>query len=373
MTGGVYAIPLTDVVITEADIEATLAAVQDGWRMDGPRVASFEQAFAAHTGTGHAIAVANGTAALHLALLAAGVGPGDEVLVPALTFVASAAAVRYCGAAPVLCDVVSPTAPLIDPADAAARVTASTRAVVAVHMYGYPADVAALRAFCDERDILVIEDVAQAIGARLADGTPAGAGGAVGCFSLFSKKQLCVGEGGVVTTLDPDRAELLRALRSPAGSPGGAGIPMGPGIPMGLGEPHAALAHSRLARLDADIAARRATVRAYRERLHDVAGLELTFDDAAVEDGSHFAFPVLADDVDARNALRDALRGRGIQSTYYPSLTQLTAYAGSQSRYRAEEAADRHLCLPLSSSTTEEQVDAVVAVVREALAPVSRR
>src|SRR3954447_24450050 len=281
-----YVIPLTDVIVPEDDVEATLAVLAGGWRGAGPRVEAFEHAFAEFNGARHAVAVTSGTAALHLALLAAGVGPGDEVLVPGFTFVATAAAVRYCGAEPVLVDVVSAADGLIDVEDAAARITPRTRAMVAVHMFGYAAAVPALRALCDEHGIVLIEDVAHAVGARLPGGAAAGTGGALGCFSLFSKKQLCTGEGGMVVTDDDALAARLRDLRD-------ARTADGPGLPQALAEAHAALGLNRPPPLAADIEVRRAGVRPYRERLAGTPGVDLTFDAAAVEAASHFAFPVL--------------------------------------------------------------------------------
>ena len=360
MSATPYVIPLTDVIVPEDDVDATLAALAGGWNGAGLRVEAFEHAFADFTGAAHAIAVTSGTAALHLALLAAGIGPGDEVLVPGFTFVATAAAVRYCGAEPVLCDVASAANGLIDPEDAEARITPRTRAMVAVHMFGYPANAPALRGICDRHGITLIEDAAQAIGARLPGGSAAGTCGAMGCFSLFSKKQLCTGEGGMVVTDDAGLAARVRALRDPA-TPGGTGLPQS------LSEAHAALGLNRLPRLAGDLEVRRAGVRAYRERLAGLPGIRLTFDDAAVEAGSHFAFPVLAADGVARDALKAALRASGIQTTNYPSLTRLSAYAGTRSLPRCEAVADRHLCLPLSSHSTEQQVALVAASVAAAL------
>jgi dTDP-4-amino-4,6-dideoxygalactose transaminase len=356
-----FSIPLTDVRITEDDVEAVLAALADGWPAAGAAVERLERAFSAWTGALFCVAVANGSTALELALRAAGVGPGDEVLVPGLTFVASAAAVRHAGATPVLCDVVAPGAPLLDPEDAARRVTPRTRAIVAVHLYGYAADVAALRELCDAHGLALIEDCAQAVGARLPCGAHVGTAGEAGCFSLFSKKQLCVGEGGIVVSRDGRIAERVRALRDPAGAPDASGVPLG------LPEPHAAMALSRLARLDADLERRRAAVRRYRERLAGVPGLEPAFADDAVADASHFAFVVLVRDRGSRDALRMDLAHRGVQTTWYPALTTFSAYADHPSLPRAEASADRHLALPLASTTTPEQVDAVVDAVRAAV------
>ena len=195
-----WRVPLTDVAVTEQDVQAVLECLESGWLTMGPRTLAFEQALADYVGARHAVTVSSGTAALHLAHLAAGIGPGDEVIVPAFTFVASAAAARYVGAEPVLCDVVSARDFNIDPEDAAARITPRTRAIVAVHFCGYPAALDPLRELCDAHGLVLIEDCAQAIGALADDsGRQVGTVGELGAFSFFSKKQLCVGEGGMVS------------------------------------------------------------------------------------------------------------------------------------------------------------------------------
>src|SRR5262249_24356956 len=169
-----------------------------------------------YVGSPFAVAVSSGTAALHLAIAAAGIGPGDEVIVPSFTFMADAAAVRYVGATPVFYDSCSPHYPNLDPADVAPRITPRRKAVIAVHLFGYPAAVETLRALCREHDVVLIEDVAQAVGARVDGGSRTGTVGELGCFSFFSKKQLCVGEGGMVTTSDEGFAARVRSLRSHA-------------------------------------------------------------------------------------------------------------------------------------------------------------
>ena len=211
-----WRVPLTEVSIPEQDVQAVLDCLGSGWLTMGPRTKAFEQALAGYVGSPHAVTVSSGTAALHLSLLAAGIGAGDEVIVPAFTFVASASAARYAGAEPVLCDVRSPQDFNIDPGDVARRITARTRAIVAVHFCGYPADVAALRELCDEHGLVLIEDCAQAIGACVDDaGRQVGTVGELGAFSFFSKKQLCVGEGGMVTTRDEHLAEQGAAAALP--------------------------------------------------------------------------------------------------------------------------------------------------------------
>ncbi|MBV8941255.1 MAG: aminotransferase class I/II-fold pyridoxal phosphate-dependent enzyme, partial [Solirubrobacterales bacterium] len=169
-----WSMPLTDIKITDEDVDAVLECLRSGWLTMGPRVQAFEQRFAEYLGVEHAVAVSSGTAALHLAALATGVDRGAEVIVPNLSFVASAAAARYCNATPVLCDSVGPDDLNLDPDDVRARITPRTRAVVAVHFMGYAADVEALRSLCDEHELALIEDVAQAFGAFTKSGAMAG-------------------------------------------------------------------------------------------------------------------------------------------------------------------------------------------------------
>jgi dTDP-4-amino-4,6-dideoxygalactose transaminase len=374
-----WVVPLTDVRIAEEDVDAVLDCLRSGWLTMGPRTEAFESAFADYVGSRHAIAVSSGTAALHLAALATGIQPGDEVVVPGLTFVASASAFRFVGAQPVFCDVESPTRPNLDPADVERRLTPRTRAVVAVHFCGYPADVLALRELCDDRGLTLIEDAAQAVGATVDDtGRRAGTVGEIGCFSLFSKKQLCVGEGGMVVTDDDELAARIRSLRSHAmttvtwdrhrGHANSYDV-TDIGFNYRLDEPRAALGHSRLARLDTDIAMRRQTVLAYRDRLAGIDGLDLAWDDTDVARSSHFAFPVLLESRAARDELRDALTDRDVQTTWYPALHRFTEYRdlGTISVPNVEVTADRHCALPLSSTFTDDQVDFVVDAVATAL------
>jgi dTDP-4-amino-4,6-dideoxygalactose transaminase len=346
----------------------------------GPRTAAFEEAFADYVGSRHAIAVSSGTAALHLAARATNIEPGDEVVVPGLTFVASAGAFRFVGAEPVFCDVESPARPNLDPADVERRLTPRTKAIVAVHFCGYPADVLALRELCDDRGLTLIEDAAQAVGATLDDaGRRVGTVGDIGCFSLFSKKQLSVGEGGMVVTDDEELAERVRSLRSHAmttvtwdrhrGHANSYDV-TDIGFNYRLDEPRAALGHSRLARLDADITVRRQVVRTYRDRLAGLDGLDLVWDDTDVARSSHFAFPVLLDDRAARDEFRDALANRDVQTTWYPALDCFTEYRDHETASvpNVVAAADRHCALPLSSTFSEDQIEYVIDAATAALA-----
>jgi dTDP-4-amino-4,6-dideoxygalactose transaminase len=374
-----WRVPLVEIEVTDGDVEAVLDCLRSGWLTMGPRTQAFEEALAEMVGAKHAIVCANGTAALHLACHAVGLGPGDEAIVPALTFVASANAPRYSGAEVVFCDSSSLLDPGIDVAAVERQIGPRTKAVIAVHMWGYPADVEALRRLCDERGIALIEDCCEAIGARTDAGSQVGSVGDLGCFSLFSKKQLAVGEGGFVTTDDDELAAKVRSLRSHAMTSvtwerhrgHGLGYDVTDiGFNYRMDEPRAALGLSRLGRLEADIAARRKVAQAYRAGLRGLDGIELPYSEESVELASHFAIPVLAPSEEARDALRAELQVRGVQTTWYPAVHTLSEYEsaarGSDLKVAGEIGA-RQLVLPVHASLSDEQVGFVVEQLASAL------
>ena len=187
-------IPLFDLRLEQEDIDAVTDALRSGWLTMGPRIQAFEEEFAEHLGCRHAVAVSSCTAALHLAYLAAGVGPGDEVIVPAFTFAATANAVIYCGGRPVFCDIRSLEDPSVDVDEVERLITPRTKAVAAVHYAGYPAAVDRLADLCAQRGIALIEDAAHAPSADLA-GRKLGTFGLAGAFSFFSPDAFLAGQG----------------------------------------------------------------------------------------------------------------------------------------------------------------------------------
>lgn len=205
-------IPVARPVIGQDEISAVTAVLESGMLAAGERVAEFERKFADYCGTAHAVAVNNGTAALHAALLAAGIGPNDEVIVPSFSFFATASAVSMCGARPVFADVNEKTF-TIDPVQVEERITSKTRAVIGVHLYGQPFAVPAIQALCEKHNLKLIEDAAQAHGA-VCDGTKVGNFGSMACFSFYATKNITTGEGGMVTTNDKECAERLRLIIS---------------------------------------------------------------------------------------------------------------------------------------------------------------
>jgi dTDP-4-amino-4,6-dideoxygalactose transaminase len=280
-------IPLFDVRLSETDIGAVVDALRSGWLTMGPRTEAFEQSFADHLGARHTVAVSNGTAALHLAYLAADVGPGDEVIVPAITFVATANAVRYCGGKPVLADIVGQRDLSVDPEHVERLITPRTKAVAVMHYGGYAADIPAIAALCEARGIALIEDAAHSPIAH-----PAGLAAA---YSFFSNKVLGCGEGGLVATNDGDVAEFVRSRRAHALTSGTWDRHRGYastydvtalGYNYRLDEPRAALLAARLEGLEDDIRARRALVHRYRELLSDVAGITVPYRDEDVDHSS---------------------------------------------------------------------------------------
>jgi dTDP-4-amino-4,6-dideoxygalactose transaminase len=371
-----WTVPLTDVALSEEDVEAFVGCLREGWVTMGPRTQQLERAFAELCGIEHAVAVSSGTAALHLALLAAGVTEGDEVLVPALTFVAGAAAVRYCGGTPVFVESVGPHDLNLDPDDVARLIGPRTRAVLATHWMGYSCDLPALERLCDEHGLVMIEDCAQSITASCADGRLTGTVGKAGCFSFFSKKQLCVGEGGMVISDDADLAAKARSLRSHAMTSVTWDRHVGyaesydvvdVGFNLRIDEPRAALALSRMPRLHTDVAHRRAIACRYRERLADLSGIEIPWSEEEVARSSHFGFPIVLETGEARDRVVAELERRRIQTTSYPAITTLSAYRDHPPRPRSEDLAARHFLLPLSSTFTESEIELVVTHLTEAV------
>ena len=373
-------IPLFDLRLEPQDLDAVEAVLRSGWLTMGPRTEEFEEAFAAHLGVRHAVAVSSCTAALHLAYLGAGVGPGDEVIVPSDTFVATAAAVLYTGATPVFADIRGTTDLSIDPSDVEARITPRTKAVACVHFAGYPAPVAELRALCDAHGLALVEDAAHApSGATLGDPSRRlGTYGLAGAFSFFSNKVLSAGEGGLLATDDDEVAALARSARAygmtaDTWSRHGGGATgydvAGPAFNYRIDEPRAALLLSRLGRLGDDVARRREHTLAYRRALDGVPGVSVPYADEDVAVSSCYVMPILLEDPELQGPVRKALRERhGVQtSLLYPSIHEFTAYrerVKGVSLPRTERAARTEVTIPLYAHLTDEQRERVVEALR---------
>jgi perosamine synthetase len=371
--------------VDERDVAAVVATLRSDWLTTGPAVPEFESRFARTVGAAHAVAVSSGTAALHVAACALELSPGDEVVVPAMTFAATANAVLYCGATPVFADI-DPDTLLIDPADLARRLTPKTRAVFGVDYGGQPADWEAVRRVVAGRGIRLLDDACHALGG--ADrGAPVGTLADVSTFSLHPAKQVTCGEGGVVTTEDADLAARMRALRNHGittdhrqrESRGSWEYEM---VALGwnyrLTDFQCALAASQLERLEASIRRRREIAAYYDDALR---ALPLT--PLARRAGAQHAFHLYVVLLDLarlsadRGAVFAALRAEGIGvNVHYIPVPRHPYYRKLGYRPEdtpaAEAAYERMLTLPLFPAMSDEDARSVVQALEKVCAAYAR-
>jgi dTDP-4-amino-4,6-dideoxygalactose transaminase len=342
--------------VGEQELAAVAEVIATGQLTMGPQVAAFEAVLASAVGTAHAVAVSSGTAALHLAMLALGIGPGDEVIVPAYTFPATANAVELCGGRAVLVDV-DPDTFDVDVAQVAAAVTPRTKAVLAVHLFGRPVDWEALQTAVPQQ-VALVEDAAGALGACYR-GRPCGALGLMACLSFHPRKIVTTGEGGAVTTDEAELADAIRRLRHHGIVPGGAfDIPQ-PGLNYRLPDLLCAIGIPQVERLEALLAARERVAGWYAERLEH---LVLT---PGAEEGDRHGWQAYVVQLERRDEALAGLAAQGIEAqigTY--ALHHLSAYRDRGSFPGADRAFARALALPFAATTTEDEVDRVCAVLQ---------
>jgi dTDP-4-amino-4,6-dideoxygalactose transaminase len=358
------------------EMTALAEVIDGGWITMGERVRAFERAFAEMHGTEDAVAVSSCTAGLHLIMHALGLGPDDEVLVPSLTFVATANCVRYVGATPIFVDIASTELPLMSLADAAAKCTPRTRAVILVHFAGYLVDPEPWRAFAAERGLVLVEDAAHAAGLP-----GVGTLGAAAAFSFYGNKNMTTAEGGMVVARDPALRETVRQAR-------GHGLTTGTfqrlnsrtptydvtmlGFNYRMDELRAAMGLVQLSHLLEWNETRRALTHRYRSLLRaECPEVSLPFEDA--RPSVHHIMPVLLPAHADRQTVIDTLAERGIQTTiHYPPVHRLSFYRAQDSTLAlptTEAFADRELTLPLHPRMNQQDVRRVVTALREALAP----
>jgi dTDP-4-amino-4,6-dideoxygalactose transaminase len=349
--------PATDIrlafpELAEEELAEVAAVLETGQLTMGPKVEEFEALLAGAAGTAHAVAVSSGTAALHVAVLALGIGEGDEVLVPAYTFPATANVVALAGGRPVLVDV-DPVTMNVDPADAARRVTPRTKALLAVHLFGRPARLEELP------DVPVLEDAAGALGAAHR-GRPCGSLGLLACFSFHPRKIVTTGEGGAVTTDDATLAERVRSLRHHGWSPSDAYDDMpAPAFNYRISDVLCALGIPQLRRLGELLVGREAVAAGYAERL---AHLDVVLPEA--DTGDRHGLQAYVVQVDRRDEVMAGLRAEGIGcqiGTY--ALHRLGAYRDQGPFPGADAAFERALALPLHGRLTESDLDRVAAAL----------
>ena len=371
-------IPVMRPWLGKEEAEAAAEAVASGWVSQGPRVREFEEAFAAAIGTPHAVAVSSCTAALHLALIAAGIGPGDEVIVPSLSFIATANAVRYVGAQPVFADVDLATQNLV-PETVEPHLTSRTRAVILVDQAGVAADQDAIRALCDPLHVSVSEDAACAAGSMYR-ARPAGAGAALAAFSYHPRKLLTTGEGGMLTTSDGSIAARLRRLREHGMDISAADRHRSQqpviehyievGFNFRMTDIQAAIGLVQLRKLTEMVARRRVLARRYQQLLSGIPGL-LTAEDPPYGETNYQSFWMLlpGESAVSRDDLMRLLADAGISARRGIMAAHLEpAYADVRPSLPVTERLTGHsLILPLFHEMTQSQQEHVVSVVTSAL------
>jgi dTDP-4-amino-4,6-dideoxygalactose transaminase len=374
-----WQIPLADIDFDSREEAAVLEVIKSRWLTMGAVTQAFEEEFAAHLGARHAIAVANGTAALHLACMGLGLGLGDEVIVPSLTFVATANAVRYTGAAPVFADIASEQDLDISLESIEKKLTKKTRAIMVMHYGGYACDMPAITKFAGEHGLMVIEDAAHAIGSEV-EGRKAGIWGQVGCFSFFSNKNMTTGEGGMVVTNDDSAAEKMRLLRSHGMTSMSWDRHKGHawsydvvelGYNYRMDEIRAALGRVQLNKLGKNNQRRRALSMLYRDQLEElVPTVGVPFSNARGISACHL-FPILLPAGYDRINFMEHLKSNGIQtSIHYPPIHKFKTYSESAGAPYdlpvTENVAGREVTLPLYAGLTDDQVTYVVQAVQSA-------
>jgi dTDP-4-amino-4,6-dideoxygalactose transaminase len=358
-----WRVPLSDLAFGDEELAAVQRVLQRGWISTGPETGAFEQEFASKVGTSYAIAVSSGTAALHLALLAAGVGPGDEVIQPALNFVSAANMTLAVGAAPVFADIEDLDRPVVAVDEVLKAMTDQTKAIIVMYYGGTAAGAAELRAVADARNVALIEDACHAVGADYGpgplEGQSVGSAGTLSCFSFFSNKNMATAEGGMVATKDPTLADQVRRARSHgmttlswdrfSGHASSYDV-LGTGFNYRLDDLRSALGRAQLAKLEANNARRRVLRDAYLAAIAADGHWRSPFSTATGRMTSAHLMVALAPTTGARDAARQRLHEAGIQTSFhYPTITDFGAFRGSRrgSLARTAEFSRRAITLPL--------------------------
>jgi len=375
-----WKIPLSDIKFDLEEKSAVQEVLNSGWLTMGAVTQEFEQEFAKYTGTKHAFAVNNGTAALHLACIALELGPRDEVIVPSLTFVASANAIRYTGATPIFADITSENNLVISPEAIERLITERTRAIMVMHYAGYACDMPRIKALAKAHHLAVIEDAAHAVGSEL-NGRKLGTWGDAGCFSFFSNKNITTGEGGMVVTNDDAVAEQLRILRSHGMTTltwdrhqGHAWTydVVALGYNYRIDEIRSALGRVQLGRLEQNNSRRRELTTHYRNLLSELTpSLIVPFQKHPGISACHI-FPVVLPVGINRLRFMEQMKSSGIQtSIHYPPIHKFHIYSDilkhSDQLTVTDDVANREVTLPLYPTLTEDQVVMVTQAVRDAL------
>ena len=376
-----WKIPLSDIDFGPEERAAVDRVLQSKWLTMGSVTDDFERAFAAYVGAKYAIAVTNATAALHLSCVVAGLGPEDEAIVPSLTFVATANAVRYTGARPVFADIVGEQDLNISYQSIEKAITERTRAILVVHYGGYACDMPSITKLARERGLIVIEDAAHAVGSELG-GRKLGTWGDIGCFSFFSNKNMTTGEGGMLVTDDELYSQRLRLLRSHGmtsltwdrhkGHAWSYDV-VDLGYNYRIDEIRAALGKVQLEKLPTNNERRRHLTQVYRDALQELAPQVIVpFINHAGISAAHL-MPVLLPSGANRLNFMESMKSQGIQtSIHYPPIHSFTAFKGGDEKNLlpiTDDIAGREVTLPLFPTMSDEDVLTIVKAIAQALYP----
>ena len=378
-------IPIALPLFGTEEEQATAAAIRSGWVTQGRQVAAFEQAVADYCGAAHAVAVSNCTTALHLAMLLHGIGPGDEVICPSMSFIATTNSIRYTGATPIFAEV-EPTTYNLDPDAAEAAITPRTKAILVVHQIGLPADLDRFHAIGAQHGLKIIEDAACAIGSKY-HGRQIGSNAETACFSFHPRKVITTGEGGIITTNRADFGERLRLLRqhgmslSDAARHSSQTVFIESYVCMGynyrMTDIQAAIGIEQMKRLDWIVARRRELAARYTSALashrwlrppHVPDGVEPNFQSYAVRLASEA--PISRDDLMQRLLDRGIATRRGIMLAHLEPACGVSAPC---SLPQSEEASRRSFLLPLYPQMTDDEQRQVISALQEVLGPSDRR
>lgn len=360
-------IPIYKPWLSTVERDYVLECLDSTWiSSKGAFVERFEREFAAYAGAKHAVAVCNGTAAVHLTLLALGIGPGDEVIVPSLTFVASVNPILYCGATPVFVDS-DPVTWQLDPKDVARKLGPRTKAIIAVHLYGLPADMTALRSLADEAGVRLIEDCAEAIGSRI-DGRHVGNVGDISAFSLFGNKTITTGEGGLVVTNDDDLHRLVVRLKGQGLVQAGGYWHDIVGYNYRMTNICAAIGCAQMTRIEDVVRKKIELADRYRQRLRHVNGIELHESPTTSHLHSYWMVTVLVGAA-VRDGVRTFMAEKGIETRpAFPPVHHMPMYQAFEASCPvAEEISARGINLPSWPLMSDAEVDRVVEALAEAV------
>jgi len=377
-----WRVPLADIDFGPEEEDAVLRVMRSRWLSMGEETQNFEKEFADFIGTKHAFAVTNATAALHLACMVVGIQPGDEVIVPSLTFVATANAVRYAGGIPIFADIENEEWLTISPASIEKCITEKTRAIIVMHYAGYACDMPTIMQIAEKYDLAVIEDSAHAIGSEL-NGQKLGTLGQVGCFSFFSNKNMTTGEGGMVITNDDALAEKLRILRSHGMTSLSWDRHKGHawtydvvdlGYNYRIDEIRSAIGRAQLKKVAGFNRRRESLTQLYRELLSELAPEILVPFQASRGTSCHHIMPVLLPQGATRFEFMEGMKADGVQtSIHYPPIHHFKNYEGQLQFIKAglpmtENAGLREITLPLYPAMKDADVEIVVTAIQKQVA-----